>query len=292
MDIPYTVTPRKDTGLWNAKVGIWLFLASEVMLFGALFCTYIVLRVNAPATGGYAWPHGLLDVPIGTFNTFVLISSSITVILAWASLVLKDVRKFRIYMGLTVLAGLAFLGIKSIEYRAKFTHYGVFLKKDHSAVTGHFKDGAVKAIKLKEGEQIVGYVSSLQVIDGFIKTGANAGKEIEYVMIEKDSAPAAHGEAGGHAAHAEEKIEGKEIERIASWGPWYSPYFAIYFTLTGLHALHVFGGMIVNTFFWLPGVAMFATQPQRFTNRVEVAGLFWHFVDLVWIFLFPILYLL
>ncbi len=66
MDIPYTVTPRQDTGLYNAKVGIWLFLASEVMLFGALFSSYILLRVGAaPGT----WPHGLLNIPLGTVNT-------------------------------------------------------------------------------------------------------------------------------------------------------------------------------------------------------------------------------
>jgi cytochrome c oxidase subunit 3 len=69
-------------------------------------------------------------------------------------------------------------------------------------------------------------------------------------------------------------------------------FYAIYFTLTGLHALHVLGGMGVNGCLWGPGARMWAADPERFTNRVEVAGLFWHFVDLVWIFLFPVLYLL
>src|SRR2546422_3169682 len=66
MDIPYTVQPRQDTGLYNAKVGIWLFLGSEVMLFGALFSSYILLRVGS--LEGF-WPHGWLNVPIGTANT-------------------------------------------------------------------------------------------------------------------------------------------------------------------------------------------------------------------------------
>ena len=74
MDIPYTVQPREDTGLYNAKVGIWLFLASEVMLFGALFSSYILLRVGALPED---WPSGLLNIPIGTFNTAVLIISSL-----------------------------------------------------------------------------------------------------------------------------------------------------------------------------------------------------------------------
>ena len=73
MEIPFNVKARPDTGLYNAKVGIWLFLASEVMLFGALFSSYILLRVGAPEE---FWPHGWLNVPIGTFNTLVLITSS------------------------------------------------------------------------------------------------------------------------------------------------------------------------------------------------------------------------
>src|ERR1041385_6247437 len=98
MDIPYTSTARPDTGLYNAKVGIWLFLASEVMLFGALFSSYILLRVGAdPGT----WPHGLLNVPLGTINTFILISSSITAVMAWASLKLNNFTKYKMYQGIT-----------------------------------------------------------------------------------------------------------------------------------------------------------------------------------------------
>src|SRR5438445_10466228 len=86
MEIPYTVSTRPDTGLWNAKIGIWLFLASEVMLFGALFSAYIFLRIDAaPGT----WPHGLLNVPVGTMNTAILILSSVTVVLAWAGVKMR-----------------------------------------------------------------------------------------------------------------------------------------------------------------------------------------------------------
>ena len=68
--------------------------------------------------------------------------------------------------------------------------------------------------------------------------------------------------------------------------------YAIYFTITGLHGLHIIGGIIVNTYLWGPGAKMWHTAKERFTNRIEIAGLYWHFVDLVWIFLFPVLYLL
>ena len=87
MQIPHEVQARPDTGLYNAKLGIWLFLASEVMLFGGLFSAYIFLRMGAEE--GY-WPHGLLNVPVGAGNTVILIVSSVTVVLAWASLKMRD----------------------------------------------------------------------------------------------------------------------------------------------------------------------------------------------------------
>jgi heme/copper-type cytochrome/quinol oxidase subunit 3 len=196
MEIPYTVAARPDTGLNNGKIGIWLFLASEVMLFGALFASYILLR-----TGATVWPHGreYLNIPLATTNTIVLISSSVTMVMAWASLKRDQFGKFRLYMGLTVLCGLIFLGIKYVEYSHKF-------------------------------------------------------------------------EAGLY--------------------PRTNTFLAIYFTMTGLHMVHVIGGMVVNAWLLGPGSKLYKTNPEWFTNRVENSGLFWHFVDLVWIFLFPVLYLL
>ena len=87
MQIPYTVEQRPDTGLYNAKLGVWLFLASEVMLFGALFSALILLR-----TGATSWPHGyeVLNVPLATINTMVLITSSVSMVRAWAALRLGD----------------------------------------------------------------------------------------------------------------------------------------------------------------------------------------------------------
>ena len=85
--IPYAVDIRPDTGLNNGKMGIWLFLASEVMLFGGLFSSYVLLR-----TGAEHWPLGVdrgLNVWLGLGNTVVLISSSVTMVLAWASLAIR-----------------------------------------------------------------------------------------------------------------------------------------------------------------------------------------------------------
>jgi heme/copper-type cytochrome/quinol oxidase subunit 3 len=196
MEIPFTVEARPDTGLNNGKLGIWLFLASEVMLFGALFASYVMLRV-----GAHEWPAGAtyLNIPLATLNTVILISSSVTMVLAWASLVKNQFGRFRLFMGITILCGLGFLVVKYFEYSSKF-HHGYF--------------------------------------------------------------------------------------------PATNTFLAIYFTLTGLHGLHVIGGMAVNAYLWGPGSKQWLTAPAHFTNRVENSGLFWHLVDLVWIFLFPILYLL
>src|ERR1700712_2454960 len=115
MNIPYTVEERPDTGLANGKLGIWLFLASEVMLFGALFSTYIILRV-----GSTEWPHGELNVWLGMFNTFVLIGSSGTMVMAWASLKLNDFAAHRKYLISTVALSALFLVVKYFEYADHF----------------------------------------------------------------------------------------------------------------------------------------------------------------------------
>jgi cytochrome c oxidase subunit 3 len=270
MEIPYTSHPRPDTGIYNAKVGIWLFLASEVMLFGALFSSYILLRVGA-APGD--WPHGLLNVPIGAFNTTVLIVSSVTVVMAWASLKMKNLGRFKLFQSITVLCALMFLGIKSYEYREKFSHYEVW-KTDGTRMTGHL-----------EGKPVFLTLAKLKA----------AGKEnIAFLpdahhYSESKQARAKH---GAHGEHKAVEIPVAQIKRLSAFVPAHGTYFAIYFTLTALHALHVLGGAVVIGYLFGPGSKMWFTDPERFTNRVEVAGLFWHFVDLVWIFLFPVLYLL
>ena len=194
--IPYTTEIRPDTGLTNPKLGIWLFLASEVMLFGSLFSSYALLRMGAAT-----WPDqsAIVSVPLATLNTVVLIASSVTMVLAWSALKASNLQRYRLFMALTLAGGAGFLVVKSLEYGEKFSH-GLY--------------------------------------------------------------------------------------------PSTNNFLGLYFTLTGLHAIHVIGGMVVNAFLLGPGTRMWADEPERFTNRVEVAGIYWHFVDLVWIFLFPVLYLL
>ena len=87
------------------------------------------------------------------------------------------------------------------------------------------------------------------------------------------------------------KIPRAEIANMQNYGPWHNDYLALYFTMTGLHMLHVLAGCIVIGYLWGPGRKLWYVDPEHYTNRIEISGLFWHFVDLVWIFLFPVLYL-
>lgn len=195
--IPYTVEERPDTGFNNATLGIWLFIASEIMLFGGLFSAYVLLR-----TGAANWPMGasVLNIPLATLNTLVLIISSIAVVFAWAALREGNVAKFKKFWIVSILCGLGFLVLKTIEYKMKFDH-GL-------------------------------YASS-------------------------------------------------------------STFLATYFTLTGLHAMHIIGGLVVNSYLVFPGFKMHKENPHQYAHRIEIAGIYWHFVDLLWIILlFPILYLL
>ena len=140
MEIPYIVTPRKDTGLINSKIAIWLFLASEVMLFGGFFSAYVYLRMGAD----YPWPERALPVLPGLINTFVLIGSSVTVVFAWVALKMRQWRKFQVFMGITVFCALLFMVLKGIEYNVKLHHQAVRLD-DYSVVEGHL------GYELKEG---------------------------------------------------------------------------------------------------------------------------------------------
>jgi cytochrome c oxidase subunit 3 len=246
------------------------------MLFGALFSSYILLRVGAdPGT----WPHGLLNIPIGTFNTAVLITSSVTVVLAWASLKMGNFQRFRMFQAVTLLCALGFLGIKTYEYREKFSHYEIWQKNSDERITGHI-----------EGAGPFWNLQTLQ--DKKLETITVHKDRFHYTIPSREQAHQAKEHHDDAHEHAEVVIPVSEIKRMSAFVPSHSTFFSIYFTLTFLHALHVFGGALVIGYLWGPGAKMWKTDPTRFTNRIEISGLFWHFVDLVWIFLFPVLYLL
>ena len=194
MTNPGHVSAATSTGIPSEKLGMWLFLASEIMFFTGLLSAYIVLRA-----GVSHWPHPgeELSIPTAAFNTFVLLSSSMTMALGVAAVHQSELRKLRLFLLLTILLGSAFLGIKGYEYSLKFAH-------------GHF--------------------------------------------------------------------------------PGTGLFWDSYFTLTGLHGLHVLAGVLANL--WVLALTFGGNFLKRRGHIVEISGLYWHFVDLVWIFLFPLIYLL
>jgi cytochrome c oxidase subunit 3 len=291
MEIPYTVTARPDTGLWNAKVGIWLFLASEVMLFGGLFSAYIFLRLDAEP--GF-WPHGLLNVPVGTMNTAILIASSVTVVLAWAALKMRQFNRYKVYMGITILCGVIFLAVKLIyEWPQKFEHFGAFIKRD---ALEKYEDYLGNKHLLEKGHEprmeITGHLHNHEALHD-----ANI-HEYEIALDPVNANPKDPASDRPHfwplpVTDKIAKVDKADVVYANMFLPKHSTYFATYFTITGLHGLHVLGGVIVFIYFWLPvGTKLYRQNPEHLANRVEVAGLFWHFVDLVWIFVFPLFYLL
>jgi heme/copper-type cytochrome/quinol oxidase subunit 3 len=183
---------RTATGIPTGKMGLWWFLASEIVLFGGLIGAYIMSRLGS---GGWSEMAAHLSVPIGTINTFVLLTSSLTMVLAFAAADKGDQKGIRTWLLLTVLLGLAFLIIKGFEW-------------------------------------------------------------------------------------------GSEIG--AGFTPMAGSFWSFYYTMTGLHALHVLAGVVINLLLFLSALMGLLRGRE---HRVELAGLYWHFVDIVWIFLFPLLYL-
>jgi heme/copper-type cytochrome/quinol oxidase subunit 3 len=196
MEIPYTASVRPDTGVTNQKLGMWLFLASEVMLFGSLFSSYALLR-----SGAMSWPDqsSVVNVPLATVNTVILIASSVVILRSAAVLRGGHIARFRALMAATAALGIIFLVIKSVEYRGEFA----------------------------EGLR-----------------------------------------------------------------PSTNNFLGLYFVMTFLHALHVTAGVLVNVFLCGPGVSMNRHDAARFLGRVEAAALYWNFIDVIWILMFVVLYLL
>jgi cytochrome c oxidase subunit III len=189
-----------------ATLGMWLFLATEVLFFGGLFTAYMLYRVWYPDTFGAA--SRTLDITLGTINTTVLITSSLTMALAVRAAATDERRKLMLFLVLTMVLGAMFLGIKGVEYYQKF--------EEHH-------------------------------IPGF----------------------------GFH-------FEGTAPERA-------NLFFSLYFAMTGLHALHMIIGLVLMTVMLV--MAWRGKFSARWHTPVEISGLYWHFVDIVWIFLFPLLYL-
>ena len=200
-----------------ASLGMWIFLGTEVMFFGGLFCAYLIYRLKY--FGEFAAASQTLNWQLGTTNTAVLICSSLTVVLAvYASQHAKRTLLLSSLV-LTLILGFAFLGIKAVEYNEKFEKHHV------------------------------------------------PGPSFQFDNV---------------------KVPGKP-DRMAN--PYHAQiYFSLYFVMTGLHALHMIVG--IGIFVWLLWAAWKGRFTPQYNTPLEMGGLYWHFVDIVWIYLFPLLYLI
>jgi len=292
MEIPYTLTARPDTGLYNGKLGIWLFLASEVMLFGAIFTAYLFVRLGAPDG---TWPDHIQNVWLGLTNTILLIISSITMVWAWVALKERKFNTYRLALAVTILCGFVFLCIKGKEYHDKYVHFGF-----------HIKAAAMDKY-LPQLKKMNAYYSEIPSEDPsqhvFEVRGHFRSETADTITFAPDSNPSYLinlGDKDKAAPAAQETPGGEEptltlamtdIQRYGRLLPKFGTYYAIYFLVTGLHAMHIIGGIVVMTYFLTIGAALYRRNPEQLSNRIEVTGIFWHFVDLVWITVFPILYL-
>ncbi|MCC7085102.1 MAG: heme-copper oxidase subunit III [Pirellulales bacterium] len=310
----------------NGKTIVWLFLSTEIMFFAGLIGTYVVLRFGAPA---WPRPHEVhLSEPIGAFNTFVLICSSVSVVLALEAAKLNKAGLAKLLTVVTFLLGCVFLGVKAMEYSAKFSH-GIYPKVPHgliyekpdlyygSAVRQRLtalnsqlnaKDADIKASLTAEQVAQVKQLDQQPRSDELIAQYAEISPDladleskklivaslqkrledpnVDLLAISNEIYPPPddlHG-SGGEAAHAAGLNDHYKLGLpfvIPGGNMWASTYFL----LTGFHALHVLVGLIVFV------ILLFLTLDASRAGILENTGLYWHFVDLVWIFLFPLLYL-
>jgi cytochrome c oxidase subunit III len=231
--------------------GMWVFLLTEIMMFGGLFAAYLIYRIQYyPA---FEAASRSINVSWGFANTLVLLGSSFTMAMAvWAAQ--KGIRKQQmLWLVLTMILGAAFLGVKAVEYNDKYEECHI---PGHIIGKGFNAWGGCDAKNPKLGniaEEIQQHAGEA-LVSGYPNT-----------IVPSDVA-------------AEQTAKQTEI------------FFSFYFAMTGLHAFHMIIGLGLLT--WLLIRASRGQFGTEYYTPMELGGLYWHFVDIVWIFLFPLLYLI
>jgi len=298
--------------LRNGKLFMWLFLSTEIMFFAALIGVYIVIRFGAPV-----WPHPAhvhLSEPVGAFNTFVLICSSVSIVLSLEAARVNKAGQAKLWLAVTFVLGSLFLIVKGFEYNAKFAH-GIYPAQPRSRIYEQpdiYYAAAVRArvrelsaplleqraqleqqlqkpdVENREAlqQQLENVESQLRFYDTEILSIANNpnATEADLAVLADRIMPMPRPGSHGHAAGLNDQYPELKLPVVIPGGNmWASTYFLV----TGFHALHVTAGLITFAVLLLP---RFRLGRER-AGTIENVGLYWHFVDLVWIFLFPLLYL-
>lgn len=253
-----TYQQQFDTG----KLGIWLFLAQEILFFSGLFVAYIVYRAMHPEI--FIWAHYYLDTQLGAINTGVLIVSSLTA--AWAVRCAQQANKSGLVLNIaiTILCAFGFLGIKYVEYSHKVHDGLMWGPKDAEHVWSRHDPK-------HEVWELPAFRAKHPEIAAAAEAAAKEGKTPREIAV-------AARKAGG----------GKDYGIVR---PRHSNiFFGIYFFMTGLHGIHVVAGIIM--WVWLLLRAMKGQFGPKYFGPIDYAALYWHLVDLIWIYLFPLLYLI
>ena len=236
----------------TGRLGMWLFLVQEILFFSGLFCAYAIYRSNHPDIFAYA--DHFLDRKLGAINTGILILSSFTIAWAVRATQLRQKNLATALLLFTLVCAGGFLGIKYVEYHHKF-HDGLLWGK-------HYSPSA-------EAREVVERAEAPAA--GTLHAHGAPHDDGEINNVHPKSAPA--GNIGSHPMPHNVHI-----------------FFGIYFAMTGLHAIHILAGMGVIA--WMVLRTRRGDFDDGYFAPVEYTGLYWHLVDLVWIYLFPLLYLI
>ena len=278
-----------DQQYQSAKLGMWVFLATEILFFGGLFVAYTVYRANHPEV--FIFGHHFLDKNLGALNTVILICSSLTAAWAVRAAQLKQIGMLKLMLVLTMLCAFGFMGIKAVEYNAKWKH-GLLWAGSYDPHLDH--DEPMTKTTTKEEFDVPGAEVEEEVVSEAQRVGDADLVESEVVsesvvanapVDRSNIAPASEGPAGlagpGEGAADDPAVE---IEPANA-----QTFFSIYFLMTGLHGIHVLGG--IGAFLWLLWCAHRGDFATGHFTRVDMVALYWHVVDLIWIYLFLLLYL-
>jgi cytochrome c oxidase subunit 3 len=300
----------------NGKVAMWFFLVTEIMFFTALIGTYMILRNGQPKGDEWPTPHKVHLIEwVGAFNTFVLICSSLTVVLAHHFIAKGNIKRAVQFVAVTLALGVVFLLVKYTEYKSKYEHDILpgHIGENLNSPTGQQYFERIREQVNEKKELIKGWLDDVNeapveskpspehiaAMNGMVK---DVDELLRIMSGKEDTATKAYTpplppeEIGDRINKLNEKYEnlyklGKVPEPLnlspnIKWGNmWASCYFA----MTGFHALHVLGGVVA--FAIVLGMAFLGRLGVQHTLMLENLGLYWHFVDIVWIFLFPLLYL-
>jgi cytochrome c oxidase subunit 3 len=267
----------------SAKIGMWVFLGTEILMFGGLFCAYAIWRANS--YDAFWIGHVYLSTTWGAINTVVLLLSSFT--MAWAVRAAQlNQRSLCVWLlALTFLGGCGFMVIKAVEYTGKFEHgLGPGIWYTAPAISAALDKQA--AAEVAPAAEVPGNAAAASLIpSSAVPTSAAAPRGMTAKVSADHAAPAhgGHDHAGGdnyYAAHGH-----TTQDMVTARG-----FFSIYFGMTALHGLHVLVGM--GLMLWILLRARRGEFSAEFNTPVDLVGLYWHLVDLIWIFLFPLLYLI